>query len=62
MTSIFTPFPNFRYYRRDNESNEFGIVIVKATYERASSGQRLAAEGQAPMLLHCSVLAIVIRF
>lgn len=45
-----TPFPNFRYYSRDNENREFGIVIVKATYEIADDGTLVAAEEQAPML------------
>ncbi len=45
-----TPFPNFRYYSRDNENREFGIVIVKATYEIADDGMLVAAEEQAPML------------
>ncbi|WHA44063.1 DUF2169 family type VI secretion system accessory protein [Agrobacterium larrymoorei] len=45
-----TPFPNFRYYSRDNENREFGIVIAKATYEIAEDGTLVAAEEQAPML------------
>ncbi len=45
-----TPFPNFRYYSRDNENREFGIVIVKATYEIAEDGTLVVAEEQAPML------------
>lgn len=45
-----TPFPNFRYYSRDNENREFGIAIVKATYEIAGDGTLVAAEEQAPML------------
>ncbi|MEF2074856.1 DUF2169 family type VI secretion system accessory protein [Consotaella aegiceratis] len=45
-----TPFPNFRYYSRDNKDEEFGIVIVKATYEVAPSGRLLQAEEQAPMV------------
>ncbi|WP_105403627.1 MULTISPECIES: DUF2169 family type VI secretion system accessory protein [Neorhizobium] len=45
-----TPFPNFRYYSSDSENREFGIVIVKATYEIAPSGRLLVAEEQAPMV------------
>ncbi|MBF2715073.1 DUF2169 family type VI secretion system accessory protein [Agrobacterium vitis] len=45
-----TPYPNFRYYSRDNQDREFGIVIVKATYEIAPSGRLLVAEEQAPMV------------
>lgn len=45
-----TPFPNFRYYSRDNENREFGIVIVKGTYEIRNDGALIAAEEQAPML------------
>ncbi len=45
-----TPYPNFRYYSRDNEDKEFGIVIVKATYEFAASGALVEAEEQAPMM------------
>ncbi|NTF08910.1 DUF2169 domain-containing protein [Agrobacterium rubi] len=43
-----TPFPNFRYYSRDNENRELGIVIVKATYEIADDGTLVVAEEQAP--------------
>lgn len=46
----YTPFPNFRYYSRDNKDREFGIVVVKATYELAPSGRLLVAEEQAPMV------------
>lgn len=46
----FTPYPNFRYYSRDKEDRDFGIVIVKATYELAPSGQLVRAEEQAPMV------------
>lgn len=46
----FTPYPNFRYYSRDNEDREFGIVIVKATYEFDPSGRLMTAEEQAPMV------------
>ena len=45
-----TPFPNFRYYSRDKDDREFGIVIVKATYELAPSGRLLEAEEQAPLV------------
>ncbi len=45
-----TPFPNFRYYSRDNENREFGIVIVKATYEIGDDGKLVPAEEQAPMV------------
>ncbi len=45
-----TLFPNFRYYSGDNKGVDFGIVIVKATYEIAPSGRLLVAEEQAPML------------
>lgn len=46
----FSPFPNFRYYSGDNKGRDFGIVIVKATYEIAPSGRLLVAEEQAPMV------------
>lgn len=45
-----TPYPNFRYYSRDNEDREFGIVVVKATYEFDASGRLKEAEEQAPMV------------
>lgn len=45
-----TPFPNFRYYSLDNRGGEFGVVIVKATYEIAPNGRLLVAEEQAPMV------------
>ncbi|CAM5372242.1 hypothetical protein MAUB1S_06375 [Mycolicibacterium aubagnense] len=52
MPELFnhTPFPNFRYYSRDNKNQEFGIIIAKATYELAPSGRLLLAEEQAPMV------------
>ena len=46
----FTPYPNFRYYSRDNEDREFGIIIVKATYEFGPSSRLMVAEEQAPMV------------
>jgi hypothetical protein len=46
----FTPYPNFRYYSRDKEDRDFGVVIVKATYELAPSGRLERAEEQAPMV------------
>jgi hypothetical protein len=46
----YTPYPNFRYYSRDREDRDFGIVIVKATYAFAPSGRLLRAEEQAPMV------------
>jgi hypothetical protein len=46
----YTPYPNFRYYSRDKDDSEFGIVIVKATHELAPSGRLLRAEEQAPMV------------
>ncbi|MGO4869616.1 MAG: DUF2169 domain-containing protein [Roseiarcus sp.] len=46
----FSPFPNFRYYSSDNRGRDFGIVIVKATYEIAPNGRLVIAEEQAPMV------------
>ncbi|MBP0583478.1 DUF2169 domain-containing protein [Labrys sp. LIt4] len=46
----YTPFPNFRFYATDNQAREFGVIIVKATYEIAPSGRLLVAEEQAPMM------------
>ena len=34
----YTPFQNFRYYSLDNQAREFGVVIVKATYELTDAG------------------------
>ncbi|MCG7509245.1 DUF2169 family type VI secretion system accessory protein [Mesorhizobium retamae] len=45
-----TPYPNFRYYSQDNQGQEFGVIITKATYELAPSGRLLLAEEQAPMV------------
>lgn len=45
-----TPFPNFRYYSRDNRDQEFGIVVVKATFEFNEFGRFAIAEEQAPMV------------
>ncbi|MGN8118056.1 DUF2169 family type VI secretion system accessory protein [Labrys sp. 22185] len=44
------PFPNFRYYSSDNTGKEFGVVIVKGTYEFAPSGRLLLAEEQAALV------------
>lgn len=46
----YTPFPNFRYYSRDNQNREFGIIVVKATYEFSPTGELVVAEEQAPMV------------
>ncbi len=45
-----TPYPNFRYYSRDSQDREFGVVVVKATYEFDPSGRLVTAEEQAPMV------------
>jgi hypothetical protein len=45
-----TPFPNFRYYSTDNQGQEFGIIIVKSTWEIAPDGTLVPAEEQAPMV------------
>lgn len=46
----YTPYPNFRYYSRDNQDREFGIIVVKATYEFSPTGELVVAEEQAPMV------------
>jgi hypothetical protein len=46
----FSPFPNFRYYSSDATGRNFGVVIVKATYEIDDAGQLVIAEEQAPMM------------
>ena len=46
----FTVFPNFRYYSWDTAKREFGVVIVKATYEIGADGTLAIAEEQAPMM------------
>jgi hypothetical protein len=46
----FTMFPNFRYYSADNKGADFGVVIVKATFELMPSGRLVVADEQAPML------------
>ncbi|MDT3376340.1 DUF2169 domain-containing protein [Labrys neptuniae] len=45
-----TPYPNFRYYSADNQNRDFGVIIVKATYELAPSGRLLIVEEQAPLV------------
>ncbi|WP_284775431.1 DUF2169 domain-containing protein [Agrobacterium sp. lyk4-40-TYG-31] len=45
-----TPYPNFRYYSSDKAGVDFGVVIVKCTYEVGPSGRLLKAEEQAPMV------------
>ena len=44
------PFPNFRDYSMDNTGREFGVIIVKGTFEIGEDGQLAVAEEQAPML------------
>lgn len=46
----FTVFPNLRYYNTDNRGREFGIVVVKATYEIKADGSLAIAEEQAPVV------------
>ena len=46
----FTPYPNFRYYSNDSQNRQFGVVVVKATFELASSGRLVVAEEQAPLV------------
>lgn len=45
-----TPFVNFRYYSSDSKGQDFGVLIVKATYSFSPSGRLLLAEEQAPMV------------
>ena len=45
-----SPFPNFRFYGSDAKGQDFGVIIVKATYAFAPSGRLLVAEEQAPMM------------
>ncbi len=44
------PFPNFRFYAMDNAAREFGVIIVKGTFEIGEDGQLAVAEEQAPMM------------
>lgn len=46
----YTPFPNFRYYSSDNEGKDFGIIIVKATFNILPDGAIVLSEEQAPMV------------
>ncbi len=46
----YTPFSNFRYYSLDNRGAQFGVVIVKATYDLYSDGRLDRAEEQAPLV------------
>ncbi|MEH7840792.1 DUF2169 domain-containing protein [Rhizobium laguerreae] len=46
----FTPYPNFRYYSNDSYNRQFGVIVVKATFELASSGRLVVAEEQAPLV------------
>ncbi|MGE0791089.1 MAG: DUF2169 domain-containing protein [Sandaracinaceae bacterium] len=47
----YTPFSNFRYYSLDNRGTEFGIVIVKATFDLHGDGALELAAQQAPLVL-----------
>ena len=46
-----TPFPNFRYYSTDNRAREFGVVVMKATYQIGPEGRLVVAEEQAPFVM-----------
>lgn len=46
----YLPFPNFRYYSMDNAGREFGVIIIKGTFEIGDDGQLSVAEEQAPMI------------
>lgn len=43
-------FPNFRFYSSDNEGREFGVIIVKGTFEIGEDGRLAVAEEQAAMM------------
>ncbi|WP_169055416.1 DUF2169 domain-containing protein [Rhizobium sp. P44RR-XXIV] len=46
----YTPFPNIRYYSKDSDRREFGVIVVKGTFALSPSGQLMIAEEQAPMV------------
>lgn len=46
----FTPYPNFRYYSNDSRNRQFGVVVVKATFELSPTGKLVVAEEQAPLV------------
>jgi hypothetical protein len=46
----FAPFPNFRYYSSDARGAEFGVVIVKGTFQLDADGALVIAEEQAPFM------------
>lgn len=44
------PFPNIRYYSEDNSGNEFGVIVLKGTFQ-IRNGELFLAEEQAPLAL-----------
>ena len=47
----YTPYANFRYYSLDNQGAEFGVVIVKATFELTEDGRLEVSGEQAPLVM-----------
>ncbi|MQY49604.1 DUF2169 domain-containing protein [Rhizobiales bacterium RZME27] len=46
-----TPFVNFRFYNSDSRGTEFGVLVVKGTYEIGKDGILTIADEQAPLVL-----------
>lgn len=46
-----SPFPNLRFFNTDNQGREFGVLLVKGTYDIAADGSLAIAEEQEPLVL-----------
>ncbi|BCM86818.1 hypothetical protein mvi_52790 [Methylobacterium indicum] len=46
-----SPFPNLRFFNTDNQGREFGVLLVKGTYDIAADGRLVVADEQEPLVL-----------
>ncbi|KQP24991.1 DUF2169 domain-containing protein [Methylobacterium sp. Leaf100] len=46
-----SPFPNLRFYNTDSQGREFGVLLVKGTYDIAADGSLAIADEQEPLVL-----------
>ncbi|WP_162561122.1 DUF2169 family type VI secretion system accessory protein [Methylobacterium terrae] len=46
-----SPFPNLRFFNTDNEGREFGVLLVKGTYDITADGRLVVADEQEPLVL-----------
>lgn len=47
----FSPFPNLRFYNTDNRGAEFGVLLIKGTYNIGADDRLAIADVQEPLAL-----------